>query len=75
MTYTGIPISMTMTLLPCEEPYGIAIFVHSSVLGTLIDDIFKNDATLNITVAGQRAIADIFISQRSGFIDVEVSGN
>ena len=66
---------MTMTLLPCEEPYGIAIFVHSSVLGTLIDDVFKNDTTLSLTVVGQRAIAEISISQGSSFIDEEVSGN
>ena len=65
-----------MTLLPCEEPYGIAIFVHSSVLGgTIIDGVFKNDTTLSLTVDGQEAIADISISQGSGFIDVEVSGN
>ena len=75
MTYISFPISMTMTLLPCEEPYGIAIFVHSSTLGTLIDGVFKNDTTLSLTVVGQEAIADISISQGSGFIDVEVSGN
>ena len=76
MTYISFPISMTMTLLPCEEPYGIAIFVRSSVLGgTLIDGVFKNDTTLSLAVIGQRAIADISISQGSGFIDVEVSGN
>ena len=75
MTYISFPISMTMTLLPCEEPYGIAIFVHSSTLGTLIDDVFMNDTTLSLTVAGQEAIADISISQGSGFIDEEVSGN
>ena len=75
MTYISFPISMTMTLLPCEEPYGIDIFVHSSTLGTLIDGVFKNDTTLNLTVVGQEAIADISISQGSGFIDEEVSGN
>ena len=75
MTYSVFPISMTMTLLPCEEPYGIAIFVNGGPLGTIIDDVFKNDTTLNLTVARQRAIADISISQGSGFIDVEVSGN
>ena len=66
---------MTMTLLPCEEPYGIAIFVNGGTLGTLINGVFKNDTTLSLTVVGQRAIADISISQGSGFIDVEVSGN
>ena len=76
MTYFSFPISMTMTLLPCEEPYRVAIFVHSNALGgTLFDGVFKNDTTLSLTVAGQRAIADIFISQGSGFIGVEVSGN
>ena len=76
MTYTGIPISMTMILLPCEEPYGIAIFVHGSTLGgTIIDGVFKNDTTLSLTVVGQRVIADISISPGSGFIDMEVSGN
>ena len=66
---------MTMTLLPCEEPYGIAIFVNGGPLGTIIDDVFKNDTTLNLTVIGQQAIAEISISQGSGFIDEEVSGN
>ena len=67
---------MTVSLLPCEEPYGIAIFVRSSVLGgTLFDDVFKNDTTLSLTVIGQQAIANISISQGSGFIDEEVSGN
>ena len=75
MTYLSFPIYMTVTLLPCEEPYGIAIFVRSSVLGILIDGVFKNDTTLSLTVVGQQAIADISISQGSGFIDVEVSGN
>ena len=75
MTYISFPISMTMTLLPCEEPYGIAIFAGGGTLGTLIDGVFKNDTTLNLTVVGQQAIADISISQGSGFIDVEVSGN
>ena len=76
MTYLVFPISMTMTLLPCEEPYGIAIFVNGGdTLGTIIDGVFKNDTTLSLTVAGQRAIAEISISQGSGFIDEEVSGN
>ena len=73
MTYLSFPISMTMTLLPCEEPYGIALFVRSSVLGTLIDGVFKNDTTVSRTFYGIQAIADISISQGSGFIDEEVS--
>ena len=74
MAYIGFPISMTMTLLPCEEPYGIALFVHSSALGgTLIDGVFKNDTTVSRTIYGIQAIADISISQGSGFIDEEVS--
>ena len=75
MTYFTFPMSLTMTLLPCEEPYGIAIFVNGGPLGTLIDDVFKNDTTFSRTVIGIQAIADISISQGSGFIDEEVSGN
>ena len=75
MTYFSFPISMTMILLPCEEPYGIAIFVRGNTLGTIIDGVFKNDTTLSLTVVGQQAIADISISQGNSFIDEEVSGN
>ena len=42
LSYLGIPISMNLILLPCEEPFGISVSVHSEILGgVIINGVYK----------------------------------
>ena len=73
LSYLGIPISMNLILLPCEEPFGISVSVHSEILGgVIINGVYKNNTIINLYVLEQQAITEIHISQGNDFIDVQV---